>query len=63
MGLLDRLSSVIKAEINYVSKNPEEVVNNCIEEIEATIIQLRQSITQNIVAKKRAEEKYNYHLS
>lgn len=63
MGLFERLNRVVRAEINYNSKNPEGVVNNCIKEMEATIAQLRQSIIQTTAAKKRTEEKYHYHLS
>ena len=63
MEILDRLSRFIKAQIDYDSNNPEEVINKCIEEIELTIVQLRQTIVQTTANKKRLEEKYNYHLS
>ena len=63
MKILDRLSRFIKAQIDYGSNNPEEVINKCIKEIELTIVLLRQSISQTTADKKRLEEKYNYHLS
>lgn len=61
MEILDRLSRFIKAEIDYGSNNPEEVVNKCIKEIELAIVRLRQAIAQTTADKKHIEEKYNYH--
>lgn len=63
MEILDRLSRFIKAQIDYGSNNPEEVINKCIKEMELTIVQLRKAIAKTIADKKRSEEKYNYHLS
>lgn len=63
MKILDRLSRFIKAQIDYGSHNPEEVVNKCIKEIELTIVQLRKAIAHTTADRKRLEEKYNYHKS
>jgi phage shock protein A len=62
MGLFDRISRVVKANLNdLVSKaeDPEKILEQSIEEMKEDLVQLRQAVAQAIAAQKRTEQQYN----
>lgn len=62
MGLFDRISRVVKANLNdMVSKaeDPEKMLEQSLMEMQEDLVQLRQSVAQAIAAQKRTEQQYN----
>lgn len=62
MGLFDRISRVVKSNLNdMVSKaeDPEKMLEQSLMEMQEDLIQLRQSVAQTIAAQKRTEQQYN----
>jgi phage shock protein A len=58
MGLLDRLSRVIRANLNSAinqAEDPEKMLEQAVEELQANLIQLRQAVAQAIATQKRTE--------
>ncbi|MBD0336609.1 MAG: PspA/IM30 family protein [Cyanobacteria bacterium Co-bin13] len=58
MGLLDRLSRVIRANLNSAvnqAEDPEKILEQAVEEMQANLIQLRQAVAQAIATQKRTE--------
>ncbi|HEY9735083.1 MAG TPA: PspA/IM30 family protein [Trichocoleus sp.] len=58
MGLLDRLSRVIRANLGSMvnqAEDPEKVLEQAVEEMQANLIQLRQAVAQAIATQKRTE--------
>lgn len=58
MGLFDRLSRVIRANLNdMVSKaeDPEKVLEQAVIDMQENLVQLRQAVAQAIAAQKRTE--------
>ena len=58
MRLLDRLSRVIRANLNSVvnqAEDPEKMLEQAVEELQANLIQLRQAVAQAIATQKRTE--------
>lgn len=58
MGLLDRITRVIKAGINSIigeEDDPEKMLEQTVMEMEADLIRLRQSVAQAIATQKRTE--------
>lgn len=66
MGLFDRLSRVVRANLNdLVSKaeDPEKVLEQTINDIGEDLIQVRQAVARAIAEQKRTEQRYNQDLS
>ncbi|AFZ30386.1 phage shock protein A (PspA) family protein [Gloeocapsa sp. PCC 7428] len=62
MGLFDRISRVVKANLNdMVSKaeDPEKMLEQSLLEMQEDLVQLRQSVAQAIAAQRRTEQQYN----
>ncbi len=62
MGLFDRLSRVVRANLNdMVSKaeDPEKILEQAIIDMQEDLIQLRQAVARAIATQKRTEQQYN----
>ncbi|NEQ69487.1 MAG: PspA/IM30 family protein [Symploca sp. SIO1B1] len=62
MGLFDRLSRVVRANINdMVSKaeDPEKILEQAIVDMQEDLVQLRQAVARAIATQKRTEQQYN----
>ncbi len=62
MGLFDRLSRVVRANINdLVSKaeDPEKVLEQAVIDMQEDLVQLRQAVARAIATQKRSEQQYN----
>lgn len=62
MGLFDRISRVVRSNLNdMVSKaeDPEKMLEQSILEMQEDLVQLRQGVAQAIAAQKRTEQQYN----
>lgn len=61
MGLFDRLSRVVRANLNdMVSKaeDPEKVLEQAVIDMQEDLVQLRQAVAKAIAAQKRTEQQY-----
>ncbi|NJR69318.1 MAG: PspA/IM30 family protein [Synechococcales cyanobacterium CRU_2_2] len=66
MGLFDRISRVVRANVNdLVSKaeDPEKVLEQAVIDMQEDLIQLRQAVAQSIASQKRTEQQYNQNQS
>jgi phage shock protein A len=62
MGLFDRLSRVVRANVNdLVSKaeDPEKVLEQAVIDMQEDLVQLRQAVARAIATQKRSEQQYN----
>ena len=62
MGLFDRLSRVVRANINdLVSKaeDPEKVLEQAVVDMQEDLVQLRQAVARAIATQKRTEQQYD----
>ena len=62
MGLFDRLSRIVKANVNdLVSKaeDPEKVLEQAVIDMQEDLVQLRQAVARAIASQKRTEQQYN----
>jgi phage shock protein A len=62
MGLFDRLSRVVRANLNdMVSKaeDPEKILDQAIVDMQEDLVQLRQAVARAIATQKRTEQQYN----
>ena len=62
MGLFDRLSRVVRANLNdMVSKaeDPEKILEQAIIDMQEDLVQLRQAVARSIATQKRTEQQYN----
>ncbi|ACK70571.1 phage shock protein A, PspA [Gloeothece citriformis PCC 7424] len=62
MGLFDRLSRVVRANLNdLVSKaeDPEKVLEQAVIDMQEDLVQLRQAVARSIAEQKRSEQQYN----
>jgi phage shock protein A len=65
MGLFDRLSRVVRANLNdMVSKaeDPEKVLEQAVIDMQENLVQLRQAVAQAIAAQKRTETQLRQNL-
>ncbi|OKH23235.1 hypothetical protein NIES593_10355 [Hydrococcus rivularis NIES-593] len=65
MGLFDRLSRVVRANLNdMVSKaeDPEKVLEQAVIDMQEDLVQLRQAVARAIAEQKRTEQRYNQDL-
>lgn len=61
MGLFDRISRVVRANLNdAVSKaeDPEKILEQAIIDMQEDLVQLRQAVAKAIAAQKRTEQQY-----
>ncbi|MEB3337238.1 MAG: PspA/IM30 family protein [Leptolyngbyaceae bacterium] len=61
MGLLDRISRVIRANINSLvgqAEDPEKILEQAVLDMQEELIQLRQAVAQAIATQKRTERQY-----
>ncbi|WP_036476998.1 PspA/IM30 family protein [Myxosarcina sp. GI1] len=66
MGLFDRLSRVVRANVNdLVSKaeDPEKVLEQAVIDMQEDLVQLRQAVARAIATQKRTEQQYNKNQS
>ncbi|MCP2728471.1 PspA/IM30 family protein [Limnofasciculus baicalensis] len=66
MGLFDRLSRVVRANLNdLVSKaeDPEKILEQAIIDMQEDLIQLRQAVARSIATQKKTEQQYNKNIS
>jgi phage shock protein A len=66
MGLFDRLSRVVRANLNdMVSKaeDPEKVLEQAVIDMQEDLVQLRQAVARSIAEQKRTEQKYNQDIT
>lgn len=62
MGLFDRLSRVVRSNLNdMISKaeDPEKILEQAVTDMQEDLIQLRQAVARTIAEQKRTEQKYN----
>jgi phage shock protein A len=62
MGLLDRISRLMRANVNdMVSKaeDPEKILEQAVIDMQEDLLQLRQAVAQAIATQKRTEQQYN----
>src|SRR6478672_1319325 len=61
MGLFDRISRVVRANINDVvskAEDPEKMLEQSIIDMQEDLVQLRQAVAQAIATQKRTEQQY-----
>ncbi len=61
MGLFDRISRVIRANINSLinrAEDPEKILEQTMNEMQEDLVQLRQAVAQAIATQKRTERQY-----
>lgn len=66
MGLFDRLSRVVRANLNdMVSKaeDPEKILEQAIIDMQEDLVNLRQAVARSIATQKRTEQQYNKNQS
>jgi phage shock protein A len=66
MGLFDRLSRVVRSNVNdLVSKaeDPEKVLEQAVIDMQEDLVQLRQAVARSIATQKRTEQQYNKNHS
>lgn len=66
MGLFDRITRLVKANLNdLVSKaeDPEKILEQAILDMQEDLVQLRQAVAQAIANQKRNEQQYNQNQS
>ncbi|MEL7034816.1 MAG: PspA/IM30 family protein [Cyanobacteria bacterium J06592_8] len=66
MGLFDRISRVVRSNLNdMVSKaeDPEKILDQTIVDMGEDLVQLRQAVAQAIASQKRSQQQYNQYQS
>ncbi|BAQ61093.1 phage shock protein A [Geminocystis sp. NIES-3708] len=66
MGIFDRISRVVRANVNDMidkSEDPEKVLEQSIREMGDDLVKMRQAVAQAIAAQKRTEQQYQKNLS
>jgi phage shock protein A len=66
MGLFDRISRVVRSNINdLVSKaeDPEKILEQSIIDMQEDLVQLRQAVAQAIATQKRTQQQYNQQVN
>ncbi len=62
MGLFDRVSRVIRSNLNSLvsaAEDPEKILEQTVTDMQEDLVQLRQAVAQSIAAQKRLEQQYN----
>lgn len=66
MGIFDRISRVVRANVNDLidkAEDPEKVLEQSIREMGDDLVKMRQAVAQAIAAQKRTEQQYQKNLS
>jgi phage shock protein A len=66
MGLFDRLSRVVRANLNdMVSKaeDPEKILEQAVSDMQEDLVQLRQAVARAIAEQRQVEQKYSREQS
>ncbi len=61
MGLFDRVSRIIRANINSIvssAEDPEKILEQTIKDMQEDLVQLRQAVATAIASQKRMERQY-----
>lgn len=61
MGLFDRITAVLKSNLNSVvtkAEDPEKMLNQTVNDMQEDLVQLRQAVAQAIASEKRIEQQY-----
>lgn len=62
MGLFDRISRVVRANVNdMVSKaeDPEKILEQAVTDMQEDLVQLKQAVAQAMASQKRTQQQYN----
>jgi phage shock protein A len=62
MGLFDRITRVVKANLNDLvnkAEDPEKILEQSIMDMQEDLVQLRQAVASSIAAQRRTEQQYN----
>ncbi len=62
MGLFDRLSRLIRADLNALieaAEDPVKILDQAVIDMQEDLIQLRQAVAQAMASKTRTEQQYN----
>lgn len=62
MGLFDRVSRVVRSNLNAMvssAEDPEKILEQTVEDMKEDLVQLRQAVAQSIASQKRLEQQYN----
>jgi phage shock protein A len=62
MGLFDRVSRVVRANLNTLvssAEDPEKILEQTVIDMQEDLMQLRQAVAQAIAAQKRLEQQFN----
>ncbi|WP_330202539.1 PspA/IM30 family protein [Cyanobacterium sp. Dongsha4] len=66
MGIFDRISRVIRANVNDMidkAEDPEKVLEQSIREMGDDLVKMRQAVAQAIASQKRTEQQYQKNMS
>lgn len=66
MGLFDRVSRVVRSNLNAVvsaAEDPEKILEQTVVDMQEDLVQLRQAVAQAIASQKRLEQQYNQNLT
>jgi phage shock protein A len=66
MGLFDRVSRVIRANLNTLvssAEDPEKILEQTVIDMQEDLVQLRQAVAQAIAAQKRLEQQLKQNLT
>ncbi len=62
MGLFDRITTVLKSNLNSVvtkAEDPEKMLSQTVNDMQEDLVQLRQAVAQAIASEKRMEQQFN----
>ena len=62
MGLFDRVSRVVRANLNDVvskAEDPEKILEQTVIDMQEDLVQLRQAVASAIASQKRSQQQYN----
>ncbi len=62
MGLFDRISRIVRANVNEMvnkAEDPEKVLEQSIIDMQEDLVQLRQAVASAIATQKRSQQQYN----
>lgn len=66
MGLFDRLSRVVRANLNDMvgqAEDPEKILEQAVIDMQEDLVQLRQAVARSIAEQKKTEQRYNQDLT
>ena len=66
MGIFDRVSRVVRANVNDMinkAEDPEKVLEQAIIDMQQDLVKLRQAVVQTMATQKRTEQQYNNNLA